>query len=95
MTTKFVIVTPGRVAFVSPDAKKKFTDVPMQVTWNNYLEELLNDHGDIEVVDPVEFLRARNAAKNAARNNAVNTAKAASPVADNASKAIPLSEAKS
>lgn len=61
MTTKFVIVTPGRTAFTSPAAKKKFTDVPQSVVWNSYLEELLTDHGDIQIVDPAQFLRQRNA----------------------------------
>lgn len=44
---KTVIVTPGRVAFLTPAAKAKFTDKPTTVVWNAYYEELLNVHGDI------------------------------------------------
>lgn len=45
-----VIVTPGRVAYTTVQAQKQFTDVPQTVVWNDYLEELLTVHGDIEVV---------------------------------------------
>lgn len=45
-----VIVVPGKVAYVTPEAKTKFTNVPKAVLWNDYLEELLTVHQDIEVV---------------------------------------------
>ena len=69
MTTKFVIAVPGRTAFTSPAATKKFTSVPQSVVWNNYLEELLTVHGDIEVVDPAQYLRRRNTERNAAKSS--------------------------
>lgn len=49
---KFVIVTPGRIAYTSPKADKKFTSKPTPVIWNRYLEELLSIHGDIQVITP-------------------------------------------
>lgn len=55
---KFVVVTPGRVAYTSPQAKEKFTDKPKAVLWTPYLEELLTEHGDIEIVDPVARMAA-------------------------------------
>jgi hypothetical protein len=54
--TKFVIVVPGKVAYTSPQAKEKFTSKPKMVIWNNYLEELLTVHQDIQVIDPREYL---------------------------------------
>jgi len=48
---KTVIVAPGRVAFTTIKAKEKFTSKPKTVVWNAYLEELLNVHHDIELVD--------------------------------------------
>lgn len=60
---RYVIVTPGRVAFTSPKANKRFTDAPTQVSWNSYLQELLEVHGDIQVVDPVAYFAAKNPKK--------------------------------
>lgn len=54
--TKFVIVTPGRVAFTSPAAKEKFSLRPKQVIWNSYYQELLTE-GDIQIVDPAAQMK--------------------------------------
>ncbi len=57
--TKFVIVTPGRVAYTTPAAKEKFTSRPKQVIWTPYLQELLLVHGDIQISDsPVKLMPA-------------------------------------
>lgn len=75
--TKFVIVTPGRVAFTTAAATEKFSSKPKSVTWTPYLQELLVAHGDIQVVDPVaQFIASEEAKKTAVapkvapRNNA-------------------------
>lgn len=60
---RFVVATPGRVAYMTPAAKKKFTSMPTQVPWNSYLEELLSVHGDIQVVDPAAYLASQKKAK--------------------------------
>lgn len=65
---KFVIVTPGRVAYTTAAAKEKFTSRPKQVIWTPYLEELLTIHGDIQVVDsPAQMLAKQQAEEDAAK----------------------------
>lgn len=63
---KFVIATPGRVAFTTPAAKEKFTSRPKQVIWTPYLQELYAVHGDIQIVQsPAQHLAAQQAAAKA------------------------------
>jgi hypothetical protein len=54
--TRFVVVTPGRVAYTSPNLKEQFTSNPKSVLWTPYLQELLTVHGDIRVVNPAAYL---------------------------------------
>lgn len=71
---KFVIVTPGRVAFTTAAAREQFSSTPKAVIWTPYLEELLSVHGDIQVVaSPAQLLREQQQA-------------AAEKIKDNASK---------
>jgi hypothetical protein len=67
--TRWVIVTPGRVAYTTAQAKEKFSDRPKQVIWTPYLQELLVGHGDIQIVSsPAQLMREQLATKAEEKN---------------------------